>query len=163
MLGTDDVPRIVIARVGKRQSLSKQAEKDQVLTAERMRRNHQLLDRVTRRLHLISGQKKELLVVARHLSEAINVPLDRLAKRSRDCLLCWFCENWRAVESLFAGLCPLQPRVEHPRNSCAGILQAAATEIRVPFEEFDDFDFTCFSIPAFKSSLGGEGGFFDFL
>jgi hypothetical protein len=80
MSDRDGIPRIVIASVGKRQSLSKQAEKDQILTAERVRRNHLMLDQVTGRLQVISGQKKELLVVVRHLSDAINVPLDRLAK-----------------------------------------------------------------------------------
>jgi len=41
-----------------------------------------------------SPQKKALLEFAHQLSAVTHIPIDRLAKRSRDCLLCWFCENW---------------------------------------------------------------------
>jgi hypothetical protein len=159
----DNIPRFVIARVGKRTTLSKQAEKDHVLINERVRRNRGLMGPVTRRLEVISTQKKDLLVVALHVGQIIRVPLDRLAKRSRDCLFCWFCENWGAIEPIFTGLCSLQPRAGCSWNSCAGAVPVKEEAPSV-YEGLDDFDaFNYFSVSGFGSTLGTEGGFFDFL
>lgn len=33
------------------------------------------------------------------ISFCINVPLDRIAKRYYDALLCWFVENWKAISA----------------------------------------------------------------
>jgi hypothetical protein len=158
----DSIPRFVIARVGKRTTLSKQAEKDQVLIVERIRRNQGLMDRITRRLEVISTQKKDLLVVAHHIGQAIRVPLDRLAKRSRDCLFCWFCENWGTIEPIFTGLCSLQPRADCSRNSCVSPLPVKSEEAFPLGEAIDDVDvFNNFSGSGFEFTLGAEGGFFD--
>jgi hypothetical protein len=158
----DEPPRIVIARVGKRANLSKQTEKDQELTASRVRRNGAALNMVVARLEILYGpslQKKDLLVVARRFTQ---VTLDRLAKRSRDCLLCWFCENWGVLEPLLFGACSPQPRVNEfdPRNSCP----CAPPDDKMPdnstlFGKVDDFDLTDFGYGSFGSALGTEGGF----
>jgi hypothetical protein len=41
----------------------------------------------------------ELLAVAQQCVIALNgtVQIDRLARRSRPALMCWFCENWSVV------------------------------------------------------------------
>jgi hypothetical protein len=153
----DNPPRIVIARVGKRASLSKQTEKDQELTAGRIRRNAAALDTVVHRLEMLYGpslQKKDLLVVARQFTQ---VSLDRLAKRSRDCLLCWFCENWGVLEPLLFGARSPQPRVNEfdSRNSWG----TAPPDDAGIFDKVDDFDFTDFGYATFASHLAPEEGF----
>jgi hypothetical protein len=155
----DNIPRIVIARVGKRKALSKQAEKDQILICNRVRQNTPALTLITRRLEALYGpplQKKHLLVVAQQIAGVAALSLDRLAKRSRDCLLCWFCENWPVVETLLAG-CPSQPRVmkSDPRNSCA----CTPEEPPEPFGKGEDLDFNDFDFSSFESPLESEEGF----
>jgi hypothetical protein len=157
----DNIPRvIVIQRVGKRMTLSKQAEKDRVLTSERMRRNEACLGFVRKRLQLFSPnlQKKELDVVAQAVP---GVSLDRLAKRSRDCLICWFCENWIAIEPHLPGLCIQQPRVSESdsRNSCACTAEGSPAPVA------DDFDSNTFGFGEFELPFETEGAFafFDVL
>jgi hypothetical protein len=157
MSDKDDPPGvIVIQRVGKRMSLSKQAEKDQVLASERLRRNGASLAMVRQRLASYSPslQKKELLVVAQRMPGLV---LDRLAKRSRDCLICWFCENWGAIEPHLPGLRTLQPRVSDAdsRNSCV----CARIHPEAAGEAADDFEEGAFGFGAFESPFEIEGGF----
>jgi hypothetical protein len=157
MFERDNPPGVtIIARVGKRQTLSKKAEKDRVLTTERLRRNESLLGFVGERLRAYSAglQKKELLLVAQSVD---CVSLDRLAKRSRDCLLCWFCENWSMIESRLPGCpCVQQPRVvDDSRNSCVCAESVPETAV----EHFDDFDDPLFGFSSFDSPFAFEGGF----
>jgi hypothetical protein len=82
------------------------------------------------------------------------ISLDRLAKRSRDCLLCWFCENWIVIEPLLVvAECSSQPRIgeNDPRNSCA-----CTPEEPLVFEREEDFDF---GFAAFESHFGSEERF----
>jgi hypothetical protein len=135
---------IVIPRVGKRHTLSEQAQKDQVLITDRVRRNAPLIDAIRSTLEYACGpspQKKDLLVVARQLTGPCKIALDRLAKRSRDCLICWFCENWKTIETQFAALCSEQPRAFDSRNSCSST-KVSEDEVVVPTgcEPADDFD-----------------------
>jgi hypothetical protein len=159
----DNIPRIVIARVGKRKTLSKQAEKDQGLISARVRQNTPALTFITRRLEALYGlplQKKDLLVVARELCGMAPLILDRLAKRSRDCLLCWFCENWIVLEPLLVAGCSSQPRVENsdPRTSCA-CTPEEPTAVPSLFEKEEDFGFNDFGFSTFESPFGSEEGF----
>ncbi|KAH0789152.1 hypothetical protein GPJ56_006905 [Histomonas meleagridis] len=103
MLNTDQRQLITIPRVGKHKELTKQTQKDQVMTANRVKINQALMPQILHNLELIFGappQKKQLLDAALRISPRINVQVDRLAKRSRDCLICWFCENWSKVSSV---------------------------------------------------------------
>jgi hypothetical protein len=141
-------PVVVIPRFGKRQTLSKQAERDQELIVARVRENRAALHRVTKELEYLCGespQKKDLLVIARRLGGKLGIVLDRLAKRSRDCLLCWFCENWTTVEADFRLLCAEQTGAFNSRNSCQR--RATGREEPFPFPDgplFDDFGFDGF-------------------
>jgi hypothetical protein len=143
-------PVVVIPRVGKRMKLSKQAEKDHVLISERVFRNQFALPFVRKRLEQFwpSLQKKDLLIVAQQFP---GLTLDRLAKRSRDCILCWFCEHWTAIEPLLSSACIQQPRVSEcdSRNSCV-----CTRPETVDFS--DDFGFGAFEFPF------GSGGAFEF-
>ena len=97
---------IAIPRVGKHKELTKQTQKDQFLTSERMKANQLLRPQILHSLKMIFGtppQKKQLLDLALRISPKINVRVDRLAKRSRDCLICWFCENWSKVSTVLIG------------------------------------------------------------
>jgi hypothetical protein len=88
-----------------KKTLTKQAAKDQMLTDERVRRNHSQWAVVQQLLQQYFGpalRRNELLVVARQLKP---LTLDRLAKRSRNCLLCWFCENWPDIEPRLPSIC----------------------------------------------------------
>jgi hypothetical protein len=158
----NDPPLIVIPRVGKRHTLSKQAQKDQGLTTDRMRQNAAYLDVIRTKLEYLCGpspQKKDLIVVARELCGPCKVSLDRLAKRSRDCLLCWFCEHWSAIEIQFSAMCGQQPRAYDSRNSC-GTAKASDDDSQVPapFEGVDDFDFESIFESCDVSFFGfGEG------
>jgi hypothetical protein len=157
-----DPPLIVIPRVGKRHTLSKQAQKDQVLITDRMRQNAPFLDPVRSKLEYLCGaspQKKDLLVVARRLSGPCMVSLDRLAKRSRDCLVCWFCEHWKEIEPQLSALCDQQPRAYDSRNSCAST--KAPHDVKptgAPFEHVDDFDFeSIFESCSYDGAFFGSG------
>jgi hypothetical protein len=94
------LPRIIIHRVGKRMKLSRQGEKDQYLMTARRRMNQANLPFVLSEFRRLMGEapkKKNLIPIAHRVSLMCEIPLDRLAKRSRDCLLCWFCENWSII------------------------------------------------------------------
>jgi hypothetical protein len=171
MLDRGDIPGCtVIPRVGKRQCLSKQTMKDQIDTTARLRRNAPFLPFVRTRLETCYGlslQKKNLLIVAQTLP---GVVLDRLAKRSRDCLMCWFCENWSIIEPLLASKCSQQPRVNlsDSRNSCVCTTPAKDVQTGIDTavdENIDDFVTHNFCFDMFETPFGSEVGFdfFDIL
>lgn len=41
-----------------------------------------------------------LLDLAADLEKKINIEVDRLARRNRQALLCWFAENWEKIQPL---------------------------------------------------------------
>lgn len=100
MQSQDLIPKqivISITRTGKSKNFSRQTQLDQAMTFKRVKKNESLLPEVVNQLEAILGKspkKKTLLKFANSLSMVTHISLDRLAKRSRDCLLCWFCENW---------------------------------------------------------------------
>ena len=121
MSNKDIRPIFIIHRTGKRRILSNQAQKDQGLTANRLRQNEGKISSVVNRLEYLLGQspqKKDLLVLARQLCQLCGLELDRLAKRSRDCLICWYCENWAYIEPTITSMSMTPPRVAlDSRNS----------------------------------------------
>ena len=122
MSNKDIHPIYIIPRSGKRRILSDQAQKDQGLTANRVKQNESMMKTVVNRLEYLCGQspqKKDLLDLARKLCPTCGIALDRLAKRSRDCLVCWYCEHWPVIEPVFLKWCGEQPRGAYDsRNSC---------------------------------------------
>lgn len=125
-------PLFVIQRSGKRKNLSAQAEKDQMLTAQRLRDNEETISLIVNRLEYLCGpspQKKDMLVVAKEMEKRTAIQVDRLAKRSRDCLICWFCENWTYIVHEFEALCCEQSRASFDsRNSCPRLNKASKVE-----------------------------------
>jgi hypothetical protein len=130
--------------------LTRQTVKDRLLTDERVMRNQARRTFVGKALEPHFGpipRRKDLLVVAREF-DTIN--LDRLAKRSRECLLCWFCENWTVIEPVLPTVCarvlapaPAPPVVFDPTVNATMVL--ADTRADTEYDSFDpavsEFDF----------------------
>jgi hypothetical protein len=79
---------------------TKQTKKDRSDTQKRAQENEARWPAIRPRLQNIFGAsllRKDLLAEALKIK---TLKLDRLAKRSRICLLCWFCENWTVIEPL---------------------------------------------------------------
>lgn len=145
-MSNNGLPNLIffIPRFGKRKSLSKQTQKDQGFTRARVKRNETQISRIMPILEILCGQnpqKKDLLVLAQEIENHQSIQLDRLAKRSKDCLICWFCENWDAISSKLNELCATRPRSYDSRNSCV----APAADQKVPSISdnfyFDSFNF----------------------
>jgi hypothetical protein len=85
----------------KRRHVSEQTQRDNVRLNDRLRRNTARMTTVEQTLSQFGGRRTmmELLCVAHHCVVALNgaVQIDRLARRSRLALMCWFCENWPVV------------------------------------------------------------------
>jgi hypothetical protein len=74
---------------------------------ERRRANAALYDRMTQILTRIAGGKltKEVLMgLAERIAEQKRIKIDRGAKRMKDCLICWFCEQ--ATELIVDAVAP---------------------------------------------------------
>ena len=50
------------------------------------------------------GKMVDTLRFAQVLAKDIDVPVDREARRSKDCLICWFCENWSSIQDIFSSV-----------------------------------------------------------
>jgi hypothetical protein len=126
-------------------SRTKQTEKDQLETRKRIQRNEAQWCVVKPKLHYYFGtilQRKRLLAVARKI-EALK--LDRLAKRSRDCICCWFCENWIEIEPILPSFVTPTSQVnesEHQIDDAPGSQrQVEVSSGEVPCDWWDDGDF----------------------
>lgn len=96
-----------------KKKITKQQEKDEVLMIERMRKNKGRFELIRRDLMALMGndfKKKNLLVLAKQISTQYKVPLDRLAKRVSNMLLCWYCEFWFVIQPIITSL--------HKANQC---------------------------------------------
>jgi hypothetical protein len=90
-----------IPRSGKHRNVSEQTTRDNERLVERMRRCAATFQSIERILDGVAGKRtmSQLITVADEcaLRDPSLLPPDRLARRSRSGLLCWFCENWAAV------------------------------------------------------------------
>jgi hypothetical protein len=86
-----------VIKVAHDRSLSRKALKDQEAAIERRRRVGPSFDKMTKILNvMLNGQATcaELRRFATVLGGARGLKLDRLAKRTKECLICWFCEHF---------------------------------------------------------------------
>ncbi|KAH0785524.1 hypothetical protein GPJ56_010545 [Histomonas meleagridis] len=122
------------------------------------------MPQVLQTLELIFGappQKKQLLDAALWISPKINVRVDRLAKRSRDCLICWFCENWSKVSSVLIG----SVETPSPESSPSQVspIPANPVENESVFDNFQDEEWpSVFDCPLEKSRFSSLMEFSDF-
>lgn len=83
--------------------------KDHLLIFERIKYNGIKMDFVSEYMDREFGTKVKyvhLLSMANNLSRMLDIRLDRLAKRNRNALLCWYAENWALI----------QPHIKEQKN-----------------------------------------------
>lgn len=99
---SNDTTKPIKKRTAKKNLLTQQ-EKDDIHMAERMARNREMFDTIRMNLTDMFGKrfsKENLLKLARAVSSRYRIPLDRLAKRVTNILICWFCENWTIIQNV---------------------------------------------------------------
>lgn len=156
---------IRIPRSGKRRTLSQQTQKDQELTADRIRLNKERIDSILEKLVQLCGaspQKKDLLVLAREIQAESLIRLDRLAKRNRDCLICWFCENWRVISIYIDKLILEKPNAFDSRVITHASSQKTESETSTENESSENDTDDSFSISLFNDDLMNDDFLFDF-
>jgi hypothetical protein len=92
---------VQIQRNGKRRLVSEQTQRDSIRLSERIRRNAGRIRVVESCLEQAYG-RMSMSNLASLADRCVNacqnsIALDRLAKRSRPALFCWFCENWSVI------------------------------------------------------------------
>jgi hypothetical protein len=106
-------PVVHIQRTGKRRTVTGQTMRDTVRLRERIQRSALLMKSVESFLSRVCGKRTmpDLMATAEECVR-INLliePPDRVAKRNRAGLICWFCEHWTVVSALLtAHYCPAQ-------------------------------------------------------
>jgi hypothetical protein len=94
---TEDLPgKIVIIRKKPRRLPLAQTQIDRDQCIERRRCNGALYDRMTQILGVVLGgkiTKRNLMDLAEKIAAQKQIKIDRGAKRMKEGLICWFCEN----------------------------------------------------------------------
>ena len=91
--------KIVIRRTGKIVH-THQYFREQDKLKERITKNKDRFNQIQKCLDRIYNHPfkyKEIILLAKQLSETFNIKLDRAAKRYKEHLICWFCENWDTI------------------------------------------------------------------
>ncbi|EAX93545.1 hypothetical protein TVAG_203360 [Trichomonas vaginalis G3] len=100
-MDNDTVNDIVKSRrLRKTKLTSEQNRRDHEMILERIKKNGVKMDFVSAYIDKIFGMHvtiSPLLEFALHISHQFGLKVDRLAKRNRNALLCWFSENWETV------------------------------------------------------------------
>jgi hypothetical protein len=84
------------------QKLTQQTVRDHILIQKRVQQNAAIWRAIEMRLKHYFGpalRRNDLLAAALKIK---TLKLDRLAKRSRICICCWFCEHWSEIEPMLA-------------------------------------------------------------
>jgi hypothetical protein len=94
--------KIVIVRRKPRRTQIPQTQVDHARCIERRRCNAALYDRMARILDAALGgkaTKQNLMALAEKIASEKRIKIDRGAKRMKEGLICWFCENARSFIS----------------------------------------------------------------
>jgi hypothetical protein len=130
---TARVPKIVIHRQARQKHQSKLTEREHIRCEERMARNAGTYSTISRWLTALLGKdqltKSALLPIAEKIAQQLHVKIDRDAKRLKDSLICWICEN--------APQLPAAPvlHTTSPQSNCNSIDWTADCE-----DDFFDWD-----------------------
>ncbi|EAX95530.1 hypothetical protein TVAG_126600 [Trichomonas vaginalis G3] len=87
--------------VRKYKNRSEKCQRDHKMIFERVKLNGIKMDFVSAYIDRIIGTKVtylNLLSFAIDISSVLEIKLDRLAKRNRNALLCWYAENWERIQ-----------------------------------------------------------------
>ncbi|EAY00879.1 hypothetical protein TVAG_265820 [Trichomonas vaginalis G3] len=57
-----------------------------------------------------------LLLIANSLISKLNIPIDRLAKRNRTALLCWYAEHWEEVSPYIPDIVSVSKKESNKSN-----------------------------------------------
>lgn len=83
---------------------SRQGVRDIVYMDERRKKNRELFIPIRDKLYeMLNNHKAKCALIKDlgfHISLKIGVAFDRLAKRTLDGAICWFCENWENAEPI---------------------------------------------------------------
>jgi hypothetical protein len=121
-------PAVVhIQRTGKRRNVTEQTMRDGVRLGERINRNSASMKCVETFLDRVCGKRtmSDLILIADDCTRSnSSVPsADRLARRNRAGLICWFCENWVLISDFLVArygqphyLARTTPIVEVPKS-----------------------------------------------
>lgn len=96
-------PVYVIQRVGKRNDLSEQALQEQAMTNNRIRRCGPKLNIVNKYFEDRFGPKlnfKDLKYIADQVVKRIPLHVDRISKRNKTAMQCWFTEQWNLIKPI---------------------------------------------------------------
>lgn len=96
-------PVYVIPRSGKRSDLSEQAIQEQNMTNSRIRKCGPMLNMVNKYFESKFGPKvnfKDLKLIADQIVKKIPLHVDRISKRNKVAMQCWFVEHWVIVKPL---------------------------------------------------------------
>jgi hypothetical protein len=88
--------KVIILRRKPRRPSVPQTLIDHAQSIERRRANAALYDRMTQILTQIAGGKLTkgvLMRLAERIADQKRIKIDRGARRMKDCLICWFCEQ----------------------------------------------------------------------
>jgi len=90
----------VIQRTSKRSNYTDRTNRDQCSLRSRMMANSEKIPYILSYLAHFTDHKlshKRLLYLAEKITQISSLTIDRLAKRYRDALLCWFSQHWRKI------------------------------------------------------------------
>lgn len=83
--------------------ISQQGIRDIEYMEERMKKNRDLYFHVRDKLFSLfncRAKRVQIKTLGQAISKKIGVEFDRLAKRTMDGAICWFCENWNGIEPI---------------------------------------------------------------
>lgn len=86
-----------------REPKSPQARRDLNRIKRRIEANSGMLKQITNQFVKYIGENitlESLMFLAKSLEEKANIEIDRLAKRRRAALICWYVENWDIIRPL---------------------------------------------------------------
>ena len=93
--------KIIIQRVGNTKEKSNKYFREQKELMSRLKSCHDLYDEVQKALDVLFNHNyrhKDAVVFAQTLCGELGLKLDRQAKRFKQSLICWFCENWDVLK-----------------------------------------------------------------
>lgn len=93
---------LIIIKRKKSKEFTQRTQRDHEETNSRRRRFGIFYDQIYQilnRVFLETPKQKELLNFAMILAKKHKLQIDRLAKRTYTCLICWFCEYWKIISS----------------------------------------------------------------
>ena len=113
------IPIYIIKRTGKIPN-NERYKKEHDRQNKRRQKNAELFDKVKNTLDSYYNQPfkfKDAIKLANSIAEKIDVKIDRDARRSKDTLICWFCENWTLIQQIFNQTQNTTPQVNTYNNT----------------------------------------------